>query len=154
MQPPRDDFRMNLMLADHAQAEGGKLFVSGGGLGVLFQIAPGHPISVAIAGTIVVPFMELHKQHKLSIDLCDAETNEGVVVNSNDGRAFHVEAQLNAGIAPFLPRGTPANAPVALNVIAPLPIGSYYFRVSIADVQIKLPFLVMAAQRSSFANAS
>ena len=56
MQPPRDDFRMNLMLADHAQAEGGKLFVSGGGLGVLFQIAPGHPISVAIAGTIVVPF--------------------------------------------------------------------------------------------------
>ena len=98
--------------------------------------------------------MELHKQHKLSIDLCDAETNEGVVVNSNDGRAFHVEAQLNAGIAPFLPRGTPANAPVALNVIAPLPIGSYYFRVSIADVQIKLPFLVMAAQRSSFANAS
>ena len=52
-----------LLLCDHAEAIGGKLYINGGGWNVLLR--PGAPVNLSLAILIEVPWDEANTQHRL-----------------------------------------------------------------------------------------
>ena len=113
-----------MLLADAAQAAGGKLYVLGGGWSVT---GPG-PVPSALAIKVEVPWTEANRRHELVITLLDADGRPVAA----DGRPVEIRGQLEVGRPPGLPPGTPLDAVLAVNV-GPLPLapGRYVWRLAI-----------------------
>ena len=118
------------MLADYAQAVGGKLYISGGG----WSITGPDPVPFAIAIDVKVPWHAIDEQHELRLELLDA-----------DGRAVEMETaegsepivfETTFGVVPSLgvKPGTPIDFAFAIN-LAPQPAiepgGRYEWRLTI-----------------------
>jgi hypothetical protein len=107
-----------MMLADHAQAVGGKLYISGGG----WSITGPEPTASAIALDVKVPWDTRDDQHTLRLELLDAD-GRGVLVPTEQGpQPLVIEATFGVGdpVAGVKP-GTPIDAVFAIN-LGPLPL--------------------------------
>lgn len=134
--------KVTMLLADSAQAVGGKLYILGGGWSVT---SPGVPSSIAVY--IQVPWDQTDDQHRFRLELL---TSDGDPVPDESGNLVAIEGDFQTGRPPGVPRGTPIDVPMAMN-FPPLPIQPgqrYEWRLTIdgtADDAWRLPFNVQPA---------
>ena len=129
------------LLADHAQAVGGKLFVMGAGWNI---IGPG-PAPFALAGILELDWDEANRPQLLRIEL---QTEDGQPVQTptpTGDRPIMIEVNVEVGRPPGTRAGTSFNVPIAINV-GPMPIppgGRYVWLFSFngaSDDSWRLPF--------------
>jgi len=120
--------KVTLMLADSAQAVGGKLYILGGG----WSRCAG-PIPFAIAAKIEVPWDEASRGHSWRLALLDMDGNQVEVAATPDERKpIVVEGTLSTGIPAGLRPGTPIDSVLAMNFTpVPLEPGRYVWELSI-----------------------
>ena len=121
-----------MMLADHAQAVAGKLYVMGGGWSIT---GPG-PMPGAIAMDVKVPWDERNDEHQLLLELLDADGNPvlGPTPLGVQPIVFETALQLDAvEVDSAVKPGTPLDAPFAINYgpIALAPGSRYEWRLSV-----------------------
>lgn len=104
--------RVTMLLADAAQAVGGKLYVLGGGWSV---IGP-DPAPMAIAIKIDVPWGETDRRHQWTLDLVDQDGRPVLVAGSAGSEPVHVGGEFQVGRPPGLAEGTPIDLPLAIGV--------------------------------------
>jgi len=102
-----------MMLCDHAQVAGGKLFISGGGWSV--TSTPTQAMTIALL--LQVPWGEANRRFKFSLQLLDSD---GALV-SQTGPAgvlapVVAEGELEVGRPPGLVEGSMLDLPFALNI--------------------------------------
>lgn len=118
------------MLADHAQAVGGKLYISGGG----WSVTGPEPMPFAIAIDVKVPWHAIDVEHELRLELIDAD-GQPVEAETPDGpRPIVFEAAFQVSPSPGVKPGTPIDFPFAINVPpepAITPGGRFEWRLSI-----------------------
>jgi len=116
-----------MLLADAAQALGGKLYVLGGG----WSITGPEPTPSALAIKIEVPWTEANQPHTLRLTLLDAD---GQPVALGD-KTLDITADFEVGRPVGLPAGTPLDTALVFNFGAlPLPPGRrYVWRLAIDD---------------------
>ena len=119
--------KLTLMLADSAQAVGGKLYILGGG----WSITNATNITMSIAVKIEVPWTETNISHKLKLVLL---TEDGQPVMVAD-RSCEIQADFEVGRPPGLRPGTPIDVPLAINMsqLQLLPDSHYVWRCFIDD---------------------
>jgi hypothetical protein len=102
-----------LLLADRAEATNGKLYVMGGGWDRLAPPAPGVPVPLSFAVSILVPWNATNRDYTLS-----------VFVEDTDGERldFKADATLNTGRPPNAIQGQPLRVMIAIPmVLLPFP---------------------------------
>ena len=117
--------KVTMLLADSAQAVGGKLYILGGGWSIT---GPG-PVPSAIALKIEVPRDLAARRHNLVLELLNADGQPVTVPTPPDGaqQPIRMEGQFETGIPTGLIPGTPIDAVLALNILPlPLPPGARY----------------------------
>lgn len=120
-------FHAIVLMADSVQVAEGKLFILGGGLGV---IGP-RPQHIAVAVRIAVPWDQANVKHNWRLDLIDEDGRHVLVKEKPVSIAGQFEAGRPAGVAP----GTQLWVPLGLNFGAiPLPGGRRYtWQLSLND---------------------
>ena len=121
-----------MLLADAAQAVGGKLFVLGGGWSV---IGP-SPAPMAIAIKIDVPWHQTNHRHHWVLDLVDQDGHPVMVPVADGKRPVQVTGDFQVGRPAGVAEGTPIDVPLAISVgPIPLPPGTRcVWRLSIDGV--------------------
>jgi hypothetical protein len=139
--------KVTMMLADHAAAVGGKLYISGGG----WSITGPAPTPGAIAMDVKVPWDEREQEHKLLLELLDADGQPVLVPTPLGVKPLNIEGKLKlkGPIDPNVKPGTPLDAPFAINYgPVPLPPGARFeWRLSVnghMDEDWTLPFTTRA----------
>jgi hypothetical protein len=104
-------FRVTMMLCDHAQVAEGKMFISGGGWSITGTPTP--PSAVAVL--LQVPWTEANRRVTFRLKLVDGD---GRPVSQRDvaGQATPVEVngEVTVGRPAGLPEGTLLDAPIAV----------------------------------------
>lgn len=120
-------FHAIVLMADAVQVSDGKLFILGGGLGI---IGP-NPQHISVAVRIAVPWDQANVKHNWRLDLVDEDGHAVAINNKPVTLAGQFEAGRPAGMAP----GTPLWVPLGINFGAvPLPKGRRYtWQLSIND---------------------
>ena len=127
-----DKMKVTLMLADSAQAVGGKLYILGGGWS---YIGP-KPAPTAIAIKIEVPWNETNKRNKLKIELLDSDFNPILVPNPTGNAPVTIGGEFEVGRPPGVIPGIPIDIPLAFN-IGPIPLepGKHFvWKLSIDEI--------------------
>jgi hypothetical protein len=127
-----------LLLCDAAQEVGGKLYVLGGGWSVM---AAETATNMALAVKLAVPWDQTNRQHKVEIQLLDAD---GEQVDVGDG-PVGLSGAFEVGRPPGLKPGTPLDAPFVANfgglVLKP---GSYVWQLEVDGSPVtRAPFLAL-----------
>ena len=126
-----------VILADSAQAVGGKLYMLGGGWDVLTirQFPAQHPFAVAIG--VSVPWTETNQRRSLTIDITDEDGQE----------AAKMTGQLEVGRPVGLPAGQPQRVLIALHSVLRIERpGGYVVIANLEDeVTKRVPFRVIAS---------
>ncbi len=104
--------RVTMLLADAAQAVGGKLYVLGGGWSV---IGP-SPSPMAIAIKIDVPWGESDVRHRWVLDLVDQDGRPVVSAAPDGPEPVQISGEFQVGRPPGLAEGTPIDLPLAISV--------------------------------------
>jgi hypothetical protein len=116
--------RAMMLLADAAQAVGGKLYILGGG----WTICGPAPTQMAVAIKLEIPVDQTDRAHDWSLTLLDG-SGERVLLETLDGRRLPVEisGKFEATLLPDLPPEMPLDLPIAVTV-GPLPLqpGSHF----------------------------
>ena len=134
------------LLADSAQAVGGKLYLLGGGWNV---IGPA-PSTMALAGVLELEWDEANRPKRLRVELL-TEDGVAVTVPAPVGDiAFVLEMDVEVGRPAGTKAGTPFNVPIALNLgpIALAPGGRYVWKFFIdgeSRDEWRLPFVTRPA---------
>lgn len=126
-----DDFTIPYMLlADAAEAIGGKLYALGAGWDATFvPNLPGPPIKpFALALGITVPYSHTNRKFSLTIELVDAD---GTQVSNT------VQIGLESGRPPGLTPGTPQNMPLAFTMAPVFPAAGRYTVFARIDGDVK-----------------
>lgn len=112
-----------MMLADGAQAVGGKLYVLGGGFDrINMPVVPFHH-RFDLAMLIEVPWNATNQPYQVVVELLDAD---------GEAMGYRAEATMETGRPPGTRQGTSLAVPVVLPVIAELARpGRYVLRASI-----------------------
>jgi Family of unknown function (DUF6941) len=121
--------KVNLLLADHADAVGGKLYINGGG----WNVTGPQALPFAIAMLIEVPWDQTNTKHRVLLELLDADGNEVEVASNENSEPVKIESLLEVGRPPGVKPGTPLAVPFAVN-FAPIPLepgAQYVWRLSI-----------------------
>ena len=117
-----DEFRTSMMLADNAQAVGGKLYILGAGWSWTAPGAPG-----AIAGIVTVPWNETNRRHTLVFTLVDGGGQPVKVPGAEGEQPLAIRTEFEVGRPPGVRPGSSFSHPVAINYIAlPLEAGRAY----------------------------
>ena len=103
-------FRAIVLMADAVQVIEGKLFILGGGLGM---IGP-RPQQVSIAIRIAVPWDQANTKHKWQLSLAN-EDGHPVLVG---GKPVGVNGQFEAGRPPGIAPGSELWVPLGINFAA------------------------------------
>jgi hypothetical protein len=127
-----------LMLANHAEAVNGLLYVSGGGWTDLWlgerpegQTPPGYHVGVAIS--VLIGWNETNRRHHLVLRL---EGEDGPEV-------ARIEADITAGRAPHARPGSDGRAVLAMNAEVPFPApGGYRMVAELGDQVVTRSFTV------------
>ena len=106
-----------MLLADAAQAIGGKLYILGGGWSL---IGP-NPAPFAIAIKIEVPWNEGNEKHQLQLKLLDADDQPVLIPTPTGDRPCEINSAFETGRPPGLRAGQSLDVVLAIN-IAPLPL--------------------------------
>lgn len=109
--------KVTMLLADAAQAVGGKLFVLGGGWSV---IGPA-PAPMAIALKIDVPWDQTHHRHHWTLDLVDEDAHPVIVATAEGERPVQIAGDFEVGRPAGLAPGKPIDLPLAIGV-GPIPL--------------------------------
>ena len=118
------------MLADHAQAVGGKLYISGGG----WSVTGPEPMPFAIALDVKVPWHSIDEDHALRLELVDADGRPIEVETPEGVEPLVFEAEFRVTPSEGVKPGTPIDFAFAINVNpqpAIEPGGRYEWRLSI-----------------------
>lgn len=118
-----------MLLADQAQAVGGKLYILGGG----WSITGPDPTPSAIAIKIEVPWDQANRKHTLQLSLVDEDGQPAMVPTATGDRPVELGGEFEAGRPAGLKPGTPLDVTLAIN-IGPLPLlpnTRYVWRLSI-----------------------
>jgi hypothetical protein len=121
--------KVNLLLADHADAVGGKLYINGGG----WTITGPQPVPFAIAMLIEVPWDQTNTKHTVLLELLDADGNAVKLGSGEEAEQVRVESHLEVGRPVGVKPGTPLAVPFAMN-FAPIPLtpgNQFVWRLSI-----------------------
>jgi hypothetical protein len=102
-----------MMLCDHAQVAGGKLFISGGGWGV--TPTPTQPTAIALL--LQVPWGEANRRLGFTLQLLDSD-GQPVTQLGPTGQAqpVAVEGEVEVGRPPGLVEGSTLDVPLAFNI--------------------------------------
>jgi hypothetical protein len=130
--------KVSAILCNHAEAINGLLYVSGGGITTSW-VQPGSPppyVSHLAMGLIVrVPWTATNQQHKVEIDLLDADNNPVQLPAGPNGETapLHAEAGFNVGRPPALAPGADQVFTLAIGMpgLALNDLGTYRFLISI-----------------------
>jgi hypothetical protein len=115
--------KVSMMLADHAQAVGGKLWISGGG----WSITGPAPCPFAIAIDIKVPWHGINTDHGVKLELMDADGQPVEVETPEGARPIRLEGSFKVTPGPDARPGTPIDFPLAFNLPPqPIPPGGRY----------------------------
>lgn len=110
--------KVTMMLADHAAAADGKLYINGGG----WTITGPDPSPSAIALLIDVPWDQTNRRHDLRLELVDADGQPVMVATpEGDQKPAQLLGAFEIGRPPGVTPGTPLAMPLALN-IGPIPL--------------------------------
>jgi hypothetical protein len=118
--------RVTLLLADAAEAIGGKLYILGGAWNI--GGPAGQPIAMAVAINITVPWNETNQRHKFRAVLV---SEDGEAVTNAEGQAIEVVGDFDVGRPAGIKPGTSFNAPLAIRLSPVLAAGGYRWEVSI-----------------------
>jgi len=121
--------KVTMLLADAAQAVGGKLYILGGG----WSVTGPAPSAYAIALKIEVPWDETNRRHKLLLRLLDADGRPVLVPSSKGEVALEIPADFEVGRPAGQMPGTPIDIPAAINIgpVQLAPGRRYVWRLSI-----------------------
>lgn len=109
--------KVTMLLADSAQAVGGKLYILGGGWSVT---GPG-PVPSALAIKIEVPWDQANQRHDLQIALLDVDGHPVKVPTQTGDVPLELKSQFEVGRPAGLLPGTPLDVALAVN-LGPLPL--------------------------------
>jgi hypothetical protein len=112
-----------MMLADAAQAVGGKLYILGGGFDrINMPTVPfGHKFDLAML--IEVPWVATNQPYQVVVELEDAD---------GQPMGYRAEATMETGRPPGIRQGTSLTIPLAIPVVAEFATaGRYFLRASI-----------------------
>ena len=121
--------KFTFMLADSAQAIGGKLFLMGGG----WSVTGPQPTPSALAGIMQVAWDEANQNHTVAFELLNADGQPFMVPTPMGLQAFKVEMKFQVGRPAGVTPGIELNVPIAIN-LGPLPLEPdkrYEWRVAI-----------------------
>lgn len=104
--------RVTMLLADAAQAVGGKLYVLGGG----WSVIGATPAPMAIAIKIDVPWSETDVRHRWTLDLIDQDGRPVLVPAAAGAEPVTISGEFQVGRPPGLAEGTPIDLPLAISV--------------------------------------
>jgi hypothetical protein len=142
-----DVLKVTMMLADHAAAVDGKLYINGGG----WSVTGPAPMPGAIAMAVSVPWDEREEEHSFLLELLDADGHPVLVPTPQGVQPLRIEGGFKLD-GPFdVKPGTPLDGAFAFNY-APIPLapGSRYeWRLTVddrVDEDWTLPFSTRAAQ--------
>lgn len=149
MEPPEIEssergMQVTMLLADAAQAVGGKLYILGGG----WSITGPMPMPSAVALYFRVPWDTANDEHRFRLELLDSD---GTPVPDPEGNPVALDGGFETGRPPGLKRGTPIDVPMAVNV-PPLPLAPdqrFEWRLSVDGETSggwRLPFSTRPAQ--------
>ena len=136
------------VLADAAQAVGGKMFILGGGWNVFRSGNYPAPVQLAVAIGMGFASNEIGIRHAVKIVIAD-EAGVPVVPELN--------GQIETGqLAPDLPRGLPVKVPLAWNVSFAVPRpGRYGIVITVGSSQTELSFdAIFVGQKVQFSPES
>jgi hypothetical protein len=102
---------VTMMLADSAQAVGGKLYVLGGG----WSITGPDPTPMALAIKIEVPWDATNLKHKLRLELVDSD-GQAVPAPGQEEQPLLTEGDFKVGRPLGSKPGTPIDFPFAINL--------------------------------------
>jgi hypothetical protein len=108
--------KVTMILADHAVAENGKLYINGGG-----WTFTGPPAPWAIAMLFEVPWDQANDKQRIRLELVDADGHPVIVDTPEGGQPVVIDGEFETGRPPGMKRGTPVTFPVAFNS-GPLPL--------------------------------
>lgn len=116
-----------MLLADAAEAIGGKLYVLGGG----WSITGPDPSTFAIAVKVEVPWNEANAKHEWELTLVDEDSRE--VKLGDPPNPVRISAPFEVGRPAGLKAGTPLDMTFAIKFVnLPIPPGGrYVWRLSI-----------------------
>lgn len=130
--------KVTLMLCDHAQVAGGKVFINGGGWTVAYMMRGW------IAALFQIPWDRANHEIRVRFSLM---TEDGEPIPFTDDNENYIELAMEVGRPPGLPRGTDLDVPVALELpTLRLQHGSYEWVLSVDDLMDdhwRLPFRIV-----------
>lgn len=131
-----------MLLADHAQAVEGKLYILGGGWNVM---GIGTPSAVAVY--VHVSWDETNMQHRWRLELVDSDEQPVEVPGPLGEQPIVLEGQFEVGRPPGAALGSEQGVAIAVNLgpLALVPGRRYVWRLSInggTDENWRLPFSV------------
>lgn len=122
--------KVTMLLADAAQAVGGKLYILGGG----WSMVEPQPTPMALAIKIELPWDRANMKHKFRLELLDIDERpvRVPVDQSNELEPLVIEGEFELGRPPGLKPGTALDIPLAFNLppIALEPGRQYQWRLS------------------------
>jgi hypothetical protein len=135
-----------VLLCDHAQEVGGKLYILGGG----WSIFRGTPVTMGLAVKIAVPWDGANAPHSFTARLVTEDGTDPLLVQPDATVAsspIQFEGRFEAGRPAGVPPGSDLDAPFAVNIAGlPLQPGRYEWRLAIDGEPIdRVAFTVMAA---------
>jgi len=126
-----EKMKVTLMLADSAQAIGGKLYILGGG----WSVTGPQPTPSAIAIKIEVPWNGTNRKHQLKIELLDSDFKPILVMNPAGEAPVIISGEFEVGRPAGISPGTPIDVALAFN-IGPIPFEPgkrFVWKLSIDD---------------------
>jgi hypothetical protein len=129
-QGPDTPWKITMLLADNAQAVGGKLYIMGGG----WSLTGPAPSPSAIAIKFEVPWSKANRKLTIVLELLDSDGHPVLVQGPVEQQPLKIEAQVEVGRPPGILHGTPLDLPFALN-LNPIPLksGRYEWRCTVAN---------------------
>jgi len=121
-------WKITMLLADSAQAVGGKLYILRGG----WSLTGPAPQPSALAIKFAVPWDAANVRHEVRLELVDSDGKNIEVAGPVGPQPFVVTMPLEVGRPPGILKGTPHDVPFALN-FGPIPLspGRYEWRCTI-----------------------
>ena len=119
------------MLADSAQAVGGKLYILGGG----WSIRKPEPVPVAVALKIEVPWDQANIKHTFRLILLDADGGKVKISTEKGEKDIEIKGEFETGRPPRVIPGTPLDVTLAIT-FSPFPLkpnSRYVFQLFINE---------------------
>jgi hypothetical protein len=142
---------VDAMLCNYAEAEGGKLYVSGAGISLMWVGAqPPHVVNFFVGAVVQVPYTATNQPHRVTVRLEELD-GPSVLPWVPDGHPdtpppVVLENEFNVGRPPGIDPGEAQSVPLAFGFVGlPLStVGSYTVVVEIDGTEMRrLPFRVL-----------